>query len=200
MRIRNIFHRSKKEIKLPTVVMLNGMYGKLKPKSDFIERQHKRGKLAAKVARNIAEQLRDRGRKVNVELAQKMAFAQGALKHFAEGDAIAAQKALAKQGYAQLARGIGAMRRGIIPKSVWRMSLEEKILAYADYACRGVSDADGIYVHKVYSIDDAYEIAKKAHDEKIHPFIEQKYKALKIIEQELVKLGFDTRKLQGIRI
>ncbi len=199
MRAGRVLRRAK-EIKLPTVEMLNGIYRKLQPKFSFIERQYKRGKLAAKVARDIAEQLQDGGIKVNVELAQKMAFAQGALKHFGEADAIAAQKALAKQGYVQLAKGIGAMRRGLMPKGIRRMSLEEKILAYADYACRGVRDADGIYVQRVYAIDEAYRLAEKAHSERAQPFIAQKYEAVKMIENELAGLGLNTARLHRFRV
>lgn len=199
MRIGRVSRRVK-EIKLPTAGMLNDTYGKLQPKSDFIGRQYRRGKLAAKVARNIAEQLHERGIKVDVELAQKMAFSYGALKHFSAENLATMQRDFKRKGYARFAKGIDFIGRGVTPESIRRMPIEEKIFAYADYLCRGVKDSDGTYVQRAYTLDSAHEIAKKVHDERIHPFIAQKYEALRIIEQELIKLGFNTGELQRIRI
>ena len=196
MGVQKFIRRERRQVKYPSVIELNYLYNKLPTKYSSV---YTHVKLAAKVARNIAEQLHEIGAKVDVELAQKMAFAHSVFKHLGMQDSRVAQNYLARRGYARLAKGIGMIRSGVSEKSLNRMSLEEKILAFADYSCRGIKRADGGYEHRVYSLKDAYEVVKEQNKGEGPEFLEREYNTLKAIEDELVRRGANMKNLPRIR-
>ncbi len=182
---------------------LNILYWKQPAKFSSLKRHVE---LTAKVVKDIAKQLSAKGTTVDIELAEDAALAHHIFKpldapeHFPGRDARIASDYLARQGHAKVGRVIGMQARGILPETLKYAPLEAKILAYADYCCRGIKDERGYFHHKIFPLEDSHNLIKASRDKSKWPFLAKEFSAIKQIEAELIDKGVDVKKLLRIEL
>jgi len=216
MRSRKLSYASRaasKKPPLPSRKKIDRMLKGLFKHGYFGVRDHCR--LCEIASRKTAKQLNAAGKaKVDPIFVSRGAFAHDIFRHLAEkgmNEERVAIRYFEKMGFPELAQLVAPMEslhfQRITPKNLDKLSLEQKIVLYADGVCRGVPvayDKKGNptkWGQDIFALKDAYgtllerHLSKKGSVKGKIRLLDKEFFSKWLIELELIRMGLNPEKL-----